>query len=111
MGLWRILSFAHKSSLDYLVIMYFVSWYSEMSGKDLVRMLMHFVCMFALLKTKTKTKKTCRCVVLFVLERERLVLRLIWGTRMCFRLILYNYLYVLSSTISAQEGGDSEPDV
>lgn len=84
-----------------------------MSGKDLVRMPMHFVCMFALLKTKTKTetKKNCRCVVLFVLERERLVLHLIWGTRMCFRLILYNYLYVLSSTISAQEGGDSEPDV
>lgn len=51
LGLWQILSFAHKSSLDYLVIMFFVSWYSEMSGKDLVRMLMHFVCMFALLKT------------------------------------------------------------
>lgn len=67
--IWQILSFAHKSSLDYLVIMYFVSWYSEMSGKDLVRMPMHFVCMFALLKTKTKTKKNLS-MCSFVCTRE-----------------------------------------
>lgn len=40
-----------------------------MSGKDQVRMLMHFVCMFALLKTKTKTKKKLS-MCSFVCTRE-----------------------------------------
>lgn len=40
-----------------------------MSGKDLVRMLMHFVCMFALLKTKTKTNKQLS-MCSFVCTRE-----------------------------------------